>query len=421
MNGIAEWWDDVIEMQWNNALNMVDQSTRYLRNDVKTESIGEPFVICNSNPHGKGLTRIEEIRKVAEVERLSILLNNDERTCVTLEINPRKAEELEIDDYNYLSIIPYTGGMKIRRGVMECLLNEGTSYSCGRDSVIELDVELFDGRVNDDEIEKHMSHRVKNKIHSHHNRKLSLNRFDLAYRKGNNLDPRSLMWQHVSEAENICDLSGIDFNRSDDSSIMEYFLPSNKLEQHCALSFLVALSQEGSVQSISVRQPIELFNTEAQWIVQSGIKNERPWFDSDLSGKNQIVAVSDTGLDIDNCYFWDATGQVQADNKGKVDLSRRKVVQYYTFIDDSDEELGHGTHVTGTIAGRKAKDGKTETPGYADGVAKSAKIAFFDIGDSSGNLYLPTVNKLLEVSNALYVMSKLISFAHENIFLTAWV
>ncbi len=60
--------------------------------------------------------------------------------------------------------------------------------------------------------------------------------------------------------------------------------------------------------------------------------------------------------------------------------SRRKVIQYTPFADGTDfTHNGHGTHVAGTIAGHKAVNGKTESDGKADGIAKDAKLAMFDL------------------------------------------
>ena len=57
-------------------------------------------------------------------------------------------------------------------------------------------------------------------------------------------------------------------------------------------------------------------------------------------------------------------------------------VQYYNWVDALDEEGGHGTHVCGSIVGHKSTAGtkEGESTGYADGVAKNAKVAFFDLG-----------------------------------------
>lgn len=59
-------------------------------------------------------------------------------------------------------------------------------------------------------------------------------------------------------------------------------------------------------------------------------------------------------------------------------LNRRKVVQYVTFADSSDDNEGHGTHVSGTAAGYP----ESSVNLYSEfvGMAPQAKVAFFDIG-----------------------------------------
>ena len=39
-------------------------------------------------------------------------------------------------------------------------------------------------------------------------------------------------------------------------------------------------------------------------------------FDAGLTGAGQVVSVSDTGLDMNNCYFLDATGTVFETTRG---------------------------------------------------------------------------------------------------------
>lgn len=54
-----------------------------------------------------------------------------------------------------------------------------------------------------------------------------------------------------------------------------------------------------------------------------------------------MVAVSDTGVDTDNCYFWDANHGGPTQYR---DESHRKIVQYKNFVDKSDYKYGHGVH-----------------------------------------------------------------------------
>jgi subtilisin family serine protease len=75
-----------------------------------------------------------------------------------------------------------------------------------------------------------------------------------------------------------------------------------------------------------------------------------------LLGKNQIVGVSDTGLEEQSCYFSDSSGLVPRSKISSPiqDFSKRKVVQYVSYggADTADAMNGHGTHVSGTVAGR---------------------------------------------------------------------
>ena len=106
-----------------------------------------------------------------------------------------------------------------------------------------------------------------------------------------------------------------------------------------------------------------------------------------LTGKGEIIGVSDSGLDTDNCYVWDANGDIRKD--GRIDTSKRKVIQYDDFVDDRDDPSGHGTHVVGTIVGHRAVDGRTESDGLANGIAKDAQVAFIDCGAGGDSLSVP--------------------------------
>ncbi len=155
---------------------------------------------------------------------------------------------------------------------------------------------------------------------------------------------------------------------------------SSAASSHCTLSLVAALSAQPDVCSVENLRMNKLANDKAQWITQSGIEGSRPFWDDSLAGSGQIVQVSDSGLDTNNCYFYDASGEPDT----SVNLNLRKVVQY-SFTTQSDTAStydDHGTHVVGSIVGHKSIDGTTtgETTGFADGSAREAKVSFFDVG-----------------------------------------
>ncbi|RYY89332.1 hypothetical protein EON63_00875 [archaeon] len=102
-----------------------------------------------------------------------------------------------------------------------------------------------------------------------------------------------------------------------------------------------------------------LLSFHARSITQSAQVNSdlsrQPYTAAGLRGDNQVVTISDTGLDVNNCYFYDKRGRVQPTSitSPRYDPNYRKVVQYlYNGCGDSnDDEAGHGTHVAGIAVG----------------------------------------------------------------------
>lgn len=179
-----------------------------------------------------------------------------------------------------------------------------------------------------------------------------------------------------------------------------------KPTRHCILSLIAALSVHSHVIHVEMNTEVTVDSINAQWITQSKVVDYRPFFDVGLTGKDQIVSVSDTGLDTDNCYFQNGSGDEGNFFDGNWDLTRRKIVKYdNTFADDWDQPYGHGTHVSGIIAGHKF-DGNSEVPGYADGVARDAKIAFFDMRKGSSGLSAPSAKNCLSPSTKMAMVQK---------------
>jgi hypothetical protein len=93
--------------------------------------------------------------------------------------------------------------------------------------------------------------------------------------------------------------------------------------------------------------------------------------------------VGDTGLDELSCYFRNSDNSKVARSSyltPTFDLTKRKVIQYINYADDKDTTGGHGTHVSGTVAGMVVTTDQSllKNGGHAPG----AKIAFFDMENS---------------------------------------
>ena len=130
--------------------------------------------------------------------------------------------------------------------------------------------------------------------------------------------------------------------------------------------------------------------------------------DRGIRGEGQIVAILDTGVDYNNCYFAELDNTPPPFNTGtaagglewkNVDLSRRKVVAY-NFLYSCDQypgrpgcdtpgnlasldNQGHGTHAAGTAVGDRAP---LFVHDYGDSVAPAAKLVVQDGGYVGGDL-----------------------------------
>lgn len=225
----------------------------------------------------------------------------------------------------------------------------------------------------------------------------------------------------ASNTDHDCVLAAIaGFSIHPDICFFEFDLektPQVEYRQH------LRSSQQTHQQHIQGRRERATHRPNADWMVQSYVEQARPFFDAGINGTGVVVAVSDTGLDVDNCYFHDATNPIG--------MSHRKIVSYDVAKGDvSDYEGGHGTvsthfclmhsiitfsyftdcvnfltnldqtkcaqHVVGLIAGKKSKDGIfLDTDGQGDGVAPGAKIAFLDTTVGTSGYAYPSDNVLL--------------------------
>jgi subtilisin family serine protease len=118
-----------------------------------------------------------------------------------------------------------------------------------------------------------------------------------------------------------------------------------------------------------------------------------------LSGSGQVVAMSDTGVATQTCFFVDNSGRAvprTATQSVPADTLHRKVRAYWSGVagdhDDAGPGAGHGTHVAGTLAGRARQTAAGGPASEFNGVAPDARLAIVDLlarDDTSGYLSVP--------------------------------
>jgi hypothetical protein len=139
---------------------------------------------------------------------------------------------------------------------------------------------------------------------------------------------------------------------------------------------------------LALALPLAANETSVRSLQSGWASNATPVFDHGIHGEGQIIAVLDTGLDYDSCFFAEEDGSVPPINRTldgmNVNLTRRKVVAY-DFLDAGDDPAnraawdnqGHGTHAAGAAVG----DQKTPAlHDFDDAIAAGAKLIVQDGG-----------------------------------------
>lgn len=113
---------------------------------------------------------------------------------------------------------------------------------------------------------------------------------------------------------NVFDALDIEVSNNGDSfSVVTTFQVTQEALQNCLLLLVTGIATQPEICWVGLVSDVVPLNVEAQWVTQSRRQDSRPFFDVGLDGEGQVIGISDTGLDTDNCYFWDATGDVPKD------------------------------------------------------------------------------------------------------------
>ena len=211
-----------------------------------------------------------------------------------------------------------------------------------------------------------------------------------------------------------------------DDDVIE-FLPANDgrtVFAVCGSASVVSIvstyvSQFPDVEDVEVVTPMSVHNYASRNSLTTGFTpplyldfgntgaialawNNNSMWSAGINGNGVIVAVSDTGVDYDNCFFHQTGGVI-----GNVYSPGKRKVSSYSHRNgtwclrsgtlpcgDMVDADGHGTHVTGTVGGSSSEDGIVVSTNVllqeSSGIAFNCKIAFTDLQPAGfSGLYTP--------------------------------
>ena len=308
-------WSKTVEISWD---------------DMELNDAKYPFLFCSDAANSTGYERRLEIEQLFQSSptdpdeelELNVLYNGDEKTCFYGRTPSLFTHDVVFSENApaWFTALPVNPSMKLRQGLVDSVVFEGaTSFEvqicpgsilsetrAGYD-IVDLGWNLID-HVKTPLYDENGSRRLR----QHYKADIRIVSGDSFARHRS----RALMWKEAyqeglnskSGCQDLIEQVSIVAESPDtividlvDNAIMAKSASmldegETPLTTACVLSIVSALAAETDVCSIEPVYEMNLFNDVAQWITQSGVEEERPWFDAGLTGEGQVVAVSDSGI-----------------------------------------------------------------------------------------------------------------------------
>eukprot|EP00587_Corethron_hystrix_P001007 CAMPEP_0113305364 /NCGR_PEP_ID=MMETSP0010_2-20120614/5019_1 /TAXON_ID=216773 ORGANISM="Corethron hystrix, Strain 308" /NCGR_SAMPLE_ID=MMETSP0010_2 /ASSEMBLY_ACC=CAM_ASM_000155 /LENGTH=951 /DNA_ID=CAMNT_0000159765 /DNA_START=136 /DNA_END=2988 /DNA_ORIENTATION=- /assembly_acc=CAM_ASM_000155 len=328
-------------------------STQWVKNELEHESA--PYAICDSSI-GSGWDRRLRLEQVCNLDTTdNIIYNGDSEACFLQYLDFYTAKFCAENES--IQVTPYTAWMKVPANTMSNSLGAAEPRYLASFCIEDLD------SVEKAKLAAQISEGLENTWED-----------DTGCSRD---DPFANYFNIKSKPEGIYMESTINFD---------------SLDYSCSYALVGSLASHSFICGIEHAEIPKILNTNGRWIMQGALtdnNNNRvyPLYDAGIDGAGQVAQVSDTGVSVNSCYFFDPKGEVPRDRSGAVQSNLRKIVQYYGKY-DKDDTNGHGTHCAGTVAGSLCTGDGCTINTKADGMAPGAKIAFYDIHHmGSGGLY----------------------------------
>ena len=312
-----------------------------------------PYIVCSTMEGTGQERRLDVVQQFnVKLDYSNVLYNRPEMSCFVVSLEPAELGNVNINNAT-ISYQPLTPFMKMRGGMVnntvavdpnDDRLQRMEITLCPHETIDNISMELqrlyayftfFNGLSPEEYIEEAI------KLFPF----ASTEMVEGLINDGSLSSDTELTKWYQAATECFEDATGafdsIEIESSEEHNTAAIIFPANAVSSSCALSAAMALTAHTSICSVERSLPMEISNVQAQWISQSGINNVRPWFAEGLDGSGEVITVSDSGLDTDNCYFWDASAGEKLD--GTLQMERRKVVQYFPYMDMHDDYSGHGT------------------------------------------------------------------------------
>jgi len=243
------------------------------------KDVSAPYLVCDSTP-GNGYSRVQKIYSLCRLNVGDRIVQNlDDRTCFDAQLRPGDALSCAAasDD---IAVVPYTPLSKMNELALSQILKNArfSANFC----------------VEAPKLEKKRKRAVKRGL-----RKVYSNTPDCT---GGKL--------------------GYDFSFSlKNSKIKMRHRDRGPVGKVCVLALVRVLATNPFICDVEFDPEIILYNSEGKWIIQGSVFDDNnqmsfPFHDVGIMGEGMVAQMSDTGLSVNSCYFYDSDGEVVRDQSG---------------------------------------------------------------------------------------------------------
>eukprot|EP00984_Skeletonema_dohrnii_P003870 scaffold1334_cov114-Skeletonema_dohrnii-CCMP3373.AAC.4 len=347
--------DAQVESTWNNAV--LHEWTKALNGETQKY----PYILCHSGENMSGYERrlaltstIKSIQQDSEIY-IRTLYNKDDSFCAFGHLYASVAINIVGDEYVVQPVLP---SLKMIKGLIDAMkeeisdvLSDSGTNTADNYRKITIDMDLCPGvdvdkngkggsSFQEAEAEEDLEEmRMGDIMEAITNMLLSVDAESSTVTSSSSFLPlsqqvyltseayigqttssRAEMWSNLLEvyhSSGRCDGTykrGLKWNGSQTarpdlfpSHMQVEYSNSGEMETAlgCALVLLLAISANPDVCSVDVQRRVKPHNLIAKYLTESEIENVTPFQEEGIDGTGEVVAISDSGVDIDNCYFYD--------------------------------------------------------------------------------------------------------------------
>lgn len=328
-------WENLLHAEID-RIRSIGHSSFLRRRVTQDAHVTTPFVVCDVEYAQSGEARKTLVAESLGTDLMINLYNKQDMSCFALRSTVSLVQALP-DNFRAIPILPE---MKIPKGTMEAI--SGWDVPFGRVEAI-----MCPGVEDLGTLLAEVEQLVKETDMAGH-RHL---RFDNFVTFRSRVVTENHPWHRAlgngtTNCHHILSEARVD---SYGDTIMFAISPSYRGEEwpSCLQMLVAEIALHEDVCFVGAYEDPQILNDFASGIVQSGASGSKLMYDVGLDGNGQVVAMSDSGIDIDNCYFYDSEQSTPKSSigtvNGQVNPLARKVVQYVSFADDNDYANGHGS------------------------------------------------------------------------------